>query len=606
VAAKRLSIDLLKQNRRDAAALALCRAAEILCTLNNPAKARGFTQEALELATRAQDKTAAAAAHAVSALAFLRLGEIEKAETALDVALDGSATGDGAPAATIRLIGAEISLAKEDPVEARAFARDAYAIGQSLGSAPFRARAQLVMAIAEEHAENTVGALELLRAAEAELKGSPHVEIAWQVKAAMASVFSRSGQDRAAEGYRREAAELIERITKELGTDARERFLKNPAVITATGLEASSSGIFRAPVQIQGRSPRPRKEETGFMGLRPVLEVIKKINSELNLRKLITTILDTMIEFCNAERGTIVVFEGEKFKIELSRSRDKADLKRDDMGISRGILKLVRDKGRKIVAEDAQQDPDLRLIDSVQEQHLLSILCLPLRVKLRLVGAIYLDNPRVIAAFGPREIEIAEILTDHAAVAIDNALLHIKSINDSLTNLYNHAHFEKRLENEVARCRRHGRPCSVLMLDIDDFKHVNDGHGHEAGNEVLRGVSRILANATRNVDLVARIQERDSTPIVARYGGDEFEIILPEAGYDGAQKVADRIIQSLAEAKFRHADQDLKITFSIGGATFPDDAPDHRELMLRADEALYAAKRTGKNRYARYDSAVKK
>ncbi len=604
--AKRLSIDLLKQNKKGDAALALCRAADILCTLNNAPRARGFLQEALELATKANDRPAEAVVHAVSALAHLRLGEIEKSEAALDVALHASSSGPKSPwTAVIRLIGAEISLSKEDVVEARAFARDALTIGNELGDPAVICRALLVRAICEERSDNTVGALELLGAAEAEQARSPSLGLDWQIKAAKANVFAKSGQESSAEQLRRDAGSVIERITRELTPEAAERFLKNPAVVSALGHEPSSSGIFRSPVQVQGRATRPpRNEDTGFHGLRPVLEVIKKINSELNLRKLISTILDTMIEFCNAERGTIVVFEGERFKIELSRDRRKEDLKREDMGISAGILKIVRDKGRKIVADDAQQDPELRLIDTVQSQQLLSILCLPLRVKLRLVGAVYLDNPRTTGAFGPREVEIAEILTDHAAVAIDNALLHIKSIHDNLTSLYNHAHFEKRLEAEVQRCRRHGRPCSVLMLDIDDFKRINDTYGHEAGNELLRAVSRVLGNAIRTVDVAARI-ERDGAALVARYGGDEFEIILPEAGCEGAQRVADRIIASLQELRVGYNGATLAATFSIGGATFPDAAADHRELMLKADEALYAAKRAGKNRYAAYAAAAK-
>ncbi|MBI2931883.1 MAG: diguanylate cyclase [Planctomycetes bacterium] len=599
--AKRRSIDLLKENNRASAATALARAAELLCVLNNPAKARGFAQESLELATRANDRLAAAYAHAAAALSHLRLGDIEKAESELDAALDPSTpVKDSAPAAFIRLIGAEISLAKEDVAEAIAFARDALGIGTALQDPIVKIRALLIKAVAEERNENLAGALELLREAEAQLQKSPNGDLAWQVKGAIANVLFKSKQDESAAQCRKEASTLIEGIAAQLSTESRDRFLKNPAVATALGAEASGSGIFRAPVQVRSQTARSRKDETSFMGLRPVLEVIKKINSELNLRRLITTILDTMIEFCNAERGTIVVFDDDKFKIELSRNRDKTDLKREDMGISRGVLKLVRDKGRKIVAENAQQDPELRLIDSVQEQQLLSILCLPLRVKLRLVGAIYLDNPRVTGAFGPREIEIAEILTDHAAVAIDNALLHIKSIHEALTNLYNHAHFEKRLENEVARCRRHNRPCSVLMLDIDNFKHVNDTFGHDTGNEVLRAVSRIIASTVRNVDLVARIQERDAAPVIARYGGDEFEIVLPETTVEGAQKVSERILQSVRDARFQHDGHEVSVTISIGSATFPDDAPDPRAVMLRADEALYAAKRQGKNRHIAY------
>ncbi len=292
-----------------------------------------------------------------------------------------------------------------------------------------------------------------------------------------------------------------------------------------------------------------------------------------------------------------MIFEGEnKFKVELSRDRDKRELKRAELGVSRTVLKLVRDTGRRVIAEDATTDPSLKIVDSVQDQSLLSILCVPLRVKNRLLGAVYLDNTHVVGAFGPREIEIAEVLTDHAAVAIDNALLHIKSIHDSLTNLFNHSHFEKRLDAEVARARRHGRSCGVLMLDIDDFKRINDTHGHDAGNEVLKNVSRVLASTLRGADLVARIQERDSTPIVARYGGDEFEIILPETSREGVQRVGERILDAVRKEDFTYNGQSIRLSFSIGGAVCPEDAPDARELLLKADEALYAAKRAGKNR----------
>ena len=186
--------------------------------------------------------------------------------------------------------------------------------------------------------------------------------------------------------------------------------------MNALGVDAmTNSGMWKVPVQITTTVVAKEKSTTdmGLSSLKPVLEVIKKINTELNLRKLITMILDTAIEFCNAQRGTIVVFEGEKFKIELSRDRQKHELKRLEMGVSRTVLKLVRDSGKRVIAEDARQDPTLRIIDSVQDQSLLSILCRPLRVKMRLIGAVYLDNSQVVGAFGPREIEIAEILTDH-------------------------------------------------------------------------------------------------------------------------------------------------------------------------------------------------
>jgi diguanylate cyclase (GGDEF)-like protein len=599
--AKRLSIDLLKEGKRAQAARALAAAGHVLCLLNSPAKARSFAQEAYELAGREQDTLAAGHALAVGALAQLRLADFTHADGLIDKALDALLRHPGEEiTAFARLISAELSITQEDYVEARVFAEDAHGAADRLKLPWLKARACLVKAICAERGGDVNAAIELLNAAEGELGKQADAETAWLVKSAMANACLKSGKEKAAETYRKAAVAQIERIADGLGPEARERFLKHPAVQTAKGVDQmTNSGFWKVPVQIDS----PRKQATtttvtdpSLATLRPVLDVIKKINTELNLRKLITMILDTMIEFCNAERGTIVIFEGEKFKVELSRDRAKRELKRVDLGVSRSVLKLVRDTGKRVVAEDAQQDPSLKLVDSVHEQSLLSILCVPLRVKLRLIGAVYLDNPHVVGAFGSREIELAEVLTDHAAVAIDNALLHIKSIHDNLTNLFNHAHFEKRLDSEVARARRHGRPCGVLMMDVDDFKTINDTLGHDAGNEVLKGIARVLGTTLRGADLVARVAEKEAHPIVARYGGDEFEIILPDTTREGVLRAAERMLAAVSGETFKYNDKPMRINLSIGGAVYPDDAADARELLLRADEALYAAKRAGKNR----------
>ncbi len=596
--AKRQSIDLLKQNQRAGAARALAAAGHVLCLLNSPAKAKSFAQEAYDLSTRAQDSLSAGYALAVGALAQLRLAEFDQADGLMDRSLEALARHpDEEITAFSRLVSAELSLTKDDFAEARVFAEDALASPAAQRSPWIKARACLVKAICEERAENLNGAIEILNEAEQHLKAQPDAETSWLVKAAMANACLKSKREKAAETYRKQAGEIIERLASLIPDEGRERYLKNPAILNARGMDSmTGSGMWKVPVQID--QPRKATTEMGIGSLRPVLDVIKKINTELNLRKLITMILDTGIEFCNAERGTIVVFEGNTFKVELSRDREKRELRKIEMGVSRTVLKLVRDTGKRVIAEDARQDPSLRIIDSVQDQSLLSILCVPLRVKQRLIGAVYLDNPREVGAFGPREIEIAEILTDHAAIAIDNALLHIKSIHDGLTNLFNHAHFEKRLENEVARARRHGRPCGLLMMDVDNFKTINDTLGHDAGNEVLKGVARSLATTLRGGDLVARIQERDTAPIVARYGGDEFEIILPETPRDGVQRAGERILEVIRETDFKYGEKSVHLSLSIGGAVYPDDAADHRELLLKADEALYAAKRAGKNRVA--------
>ncbi len=327
--------------------------------------------------------------------------------------------------------------------------------------------------------------------------------------------------------------------------------------------------------------------EDPLAGLRPVFDVVKKINSELDLRKLLGLILQTTIELCNARRGSLVLFGKDREKARLSRDRSGRELPPDESAVSTTVLERVRRSGKPIVSGDATNSGAIGDARSLVRLKILSVLCLPLRVKDRLMGAVYLDNPGVPAAFGPREIEIAGVLTEHAALAIHNAVLYRKSIHDRLTKAYTHAYFEKRLAQEVARAKRDGGDVGVLMIDVDDFKGINDTYGHDTGNAVLKHVARTLADCVRASDVVGT---------VARYGGDEFEVILPGAGRDATLRAAERMVEALGSAKLSHGKGKLRLSISVGGAAFPEDAKTAHELQLRADEALYRSKRAGKNR----------
>ena len=140
------------------------------------------------------------------------------------------------------------------------------------------------------------------------------------------------------------------------------------------------------------------------------------------------------------------------------------------------------------------------------------------------------------------------------------------------------------------------------MLDVDDFKRANDGMGHAAGSELLRTLATMLSTAVRSVDVVARIEDRDPIAVVGRYGGDEFEIVLPDTGAEGLAVVAERILEAMRSTSFPSGDSSCQVTVSIGGASFPGNATSARELMQRADDALYQAKQAGKNRYQAYAS----
>ncbi len=165
------------------------------------------------------------------------------------------------------------------------------------------------------------------------------------------------------------------------------------------------------------------------------------------------------------------------------------------------------------------------------------------------------------------------------------------AITDGLTGIYNHRYFYELLERELVRTQRYPQSVSLLMIDIDDFKSYNDARGHLAGDEILRKVALVLSRAVRQVD------------IVARYGGEEFGIILPQADKEGASTLARRLRGIMEKTKFEGEEVLPRghLTISLGVATYPEDAKSREELIQRADEALYEAKRLGKNRVCFFD-----
>jgi diguanylate cyclase (GGDEF)-like protein len=166
---------------------------------------------------------------------------------------------------------------------------------------------------------------------------------------------------------------------------------------------------------------------------------------------------------------------------------------------------------------------------------------------------------------------------------------------DELTGLHNFRFFKEYLSREVEKRERSGSPLSLVMIDIDDFKVYNDRNGHEAGNEALTTVARLLTESLRKMD------------IAVRYGGEEFAIILPATPKSGAQLVAERARESIERHCFPHGSTQPqgKVTLSLGVATCPIDARDASELVQRADHAMYAAKASGKNRVQVYGQGVR-
>jgi len=210
------------------------------------------------------------------------------------------------------------------------------------------------------------------------------------------------------------------------------------------------------------------------------------------------------------------------------------------------------------------------------------------------IGALMQSFSRMIGTIESQAQEINGFATrlDAAYKELERTNSRLKefSFKDEVTGLYNRRFFSIRLEEEVSRHRRFRHPVSVVLLDLDGFKAVNDQQGHAAGDETLRDVAQILLKHSRGIN------------VISRYGGDEFAVLLVETSKPGARLYADRIRQVVARYPFSHG---LKVTASFGISSLPEDvAPAADEVMRAADEALYGAKRAGKNTVTGYDTLI--
>lgn len=216
-----------------------------------------------------------------------------------------------------------------------------------------------------------------------------------------------------------------------------------------------------------------------------------------------------------------------------------------------------------------------------------SVFILPLSYEKELLAIFLLLTP-LTNAIHPYQVELLKVLGDQASSSLANAKFHAEiermAITDGLTGLFNHRNFQERLSTEVRRLRRFSEPLSLLLVDIDFFKKINDNYGHPAGDEILRGVARTIKETIRDVD------------VPARYGGEEFSAILPGTDSAGASNMAERLRKSIAGKVFSVAGKDLSVTVSIGVVTCSGDLKDKEELVEKADQALYHAKKNGRNR----------
>ncbi len=265
------------------------------------------------------------------------------------------------------------------------------------------------------------------------------------------------------------------------------------------------------------------------------------------------------------------------FKIVVGASADKLRGKHVPKG--KGIANWIAESGQSVIIEDVKKDSRFNdYFDKLTGFETKSIIGVPLKTESKVFGVIELVNKLNGNNFTPYELNVLRLIADFAAIAIGRvyyyrALKKMATI-DPLTKVGNRRVFERVFQKEVARCKRYGGEVSLLMLDINDFKKINDQFGHSAGDIVLRNLASILKDSIRRVD------------IVARYGGDEFVVLMPNTTLDKAKKVKNRIERKIE--KYNKSGEVLPFTVSIGiHAAGPENVDD---LLMDADIDLYKKK----------------
>ena len=260
--------------------------------------------------------------------------------------------------------------------------------------------------------------------------------------------------------------------------------------------------------------------------------------------------------------------------------------------LGEGVCGKAAELRRSWYVADLEQDTIFRVRGPAGKERgcLLSV---PMLRGEELLGVLNFERPQK-SDFGPDEMEFFTAVADQVGLAVQNARLHEQtvalSITDPLTGVPNRRHLFQQLEAEIARAARFSTPLTMLMIDIDHFKHLNDTEGHPAGDDVLRRVCQLLRQNLRKVDTLAR------------YGGEEFVVLLPQISREEAIEVAEKLRRSISEGNLEHGKSQPggKVTISIGLSTLPHDAIEQTKLVDCADSALYASKRGGRDKVTAY------
>ncbi len=330
-----------------------------------------------------------------------------------------------------------------------------------------------------------------------------------------------------------------------------------------------------------------------------LLEIAKTVGSALDSEDLFGIILEKSTEFLEAEQGSLMLLDEDRreLTVKAMKGLNKKIVELLKIQPGEGISGKVLATGTPLIVSDIESDE--RIAQEKRPRYKTkSFISIPLKLNDRTIGVLNIADKITGEVFREEDLRLLISIGAYASVAIERSKFYHKteelkkiSITDSLTGLLNRRYFRERMAEEIERSRRHHLPLSLIMMDIDNFKSVNDTYGHLVGDEALKITARAIRNCVRTID------------VAARYGGEEFTVILPQTAKSDATVIAERICSEVSrlDFPFEQAARKLSFSVSLGLATFPDDAEALDDLVRNTDIALYRAKAQGKNRVVIYN-----
>jgi len=323
-------------------------------------------------------------------------------------------------------------------------------------------------------------------------------------------------------------------------------------------------------------------------------ELGKALTSSLQLDQVLRTIMEKIDEFLRPDNWSLLLLDEAKQELyfELAVGKASQALKDVRIKLGQGIAGWVAQHGEVVIVPDTTKDTRFfGKVDEKTKMETRSIVAVPVKFRDTCLGVIELINCVGVDGFDPRDLKLLEALSDFAAIALENARhvkrIHELTIKDDCTSLYNARHMGFILDTEIYRSQRYNYEFSIVFIDLDHFKLVNDTHGHLVGSRLLAEMGEALKTNCRLIDFAFR------------YGGDEFVILLPQTSKENAINVARRLHRLIRETVWlRSEGLNIKITPSVGLAAYPVDSKTKEGLLHLADEAMYLVKNTNRDNVA--------